>query len=77
MYLYLKAMSLYSIWVCALGHGAINAFANIPSLVLVPDSGYQQTVGPFVNGVIGGLPLILLALLVLLKKAPAPRELSE
>lgn len=66
-----------SIWVCALGHGAFNAFANIPSLLLVPDSGYQQTVGPFANGLIGGLPLMLLALFVLLKKAPAPREQSE
>lgn len=66
-----------SIWICALGHGAINAFANTPSLFLVPDSGYQQTLGPFANGLIGGLPLILLALFVLLKKAPAPQEPSE
>ena len=66
-----------SIWICALGHGAINAFANTPSLFLVPDSGYQQTLGPFANGLIGGLPLFLLALFVLLKKAPAPQEPSE
>ena len=66
-----------SIWICALGHGAINSFANTPSLFLVPDSGYQQTLGPFANGLIGGLPLILLALFVLLKKAPAPQEPSE
>ena len=66
-----------SIWICALGHGAINAFANTPSLFLVPDSGYQQTLGPFANGLIGGLPLILSALFVLLKKAPAPQEPSE
>ena len=66
-----------SIWICALGHGAINAFANTPSLFLVPDSGYQQTLGPFANGLIGGLPLILLALFVLLKKAPAPQEPSK
>lgn len=66
-----------SIWICALGHGAINAFANTPSLFLAPDSGYQQTLGPFANGLIGGLPLILLALFVLLKKAPAPQEPSE
>ena len=66
-----------SIWVCALGHGAFNAFAAIPTLFLAPGSGYQQTVGPFANGIVGGLPLILLALFVLLKKAPAPREPSE
>ncbi|MGX8693021.1 MAG: CPBP family intramembrane glutamic endopeptidase [Clostridia bacterium] len=66
-----------SIWICALAHGAVNAFAAVPSLFLVPDSGYQQTLGPFANGLIGGLPLILLALFVLLKKAPAPQEPSE
>ena len=66
-----------SIWICALAHGAINAFANIPSLFLVPDSGYQQTLGPFANGLIGGLPLLLLALFVLLKKAPASQEPTE
>ena len=66
-----------SIWICALAHGAFNAFANIPSLFLVPDSGFQQTLGPYAVGVIGGLPLLLLALFVLLKKAPASRDASE
>ena len=60
-----------SIWICALAHGAFNAFANIPSLFLRPDGCYQQTLGPYANGVIGGLPLLLLALYVLLKKSPA------
>ena len=63
-----------SIWTCALAHGAFNAFAAIPALFLDPGSSYQQTVGPFANGIVGGLPLILLALYVLLKKAPAPQE---
>ena len=54
-----------SIWICALAHGAFNAFANIPSLLLRADSGFQQTVGPFANGIVGGLPLLLLAALVL------------
>ena len=66
-----------SIWICALAHGAFNAFANTPSLFLVPDSGFQQTLGPYAVGVIGGLPLLLLALFVLLKKAPASRDASE
>jgi membrane protease YdiL (CAAX protease family) len=66
-----------SIWICALAHGAFNAFANIPSLFLVPDSGFQQTLGPYAVGVIGGLPLLLLALFALLKKAPASRDASE
>ena len=41
------------------------------------DSGFQQTLGPYAVGVIGGLPLLLLALFVLLKKAPASRDASE
>ncbi len=57
-----------SVWVCALAHGAFNAFAAIPLLFLDPGSGYQQTIGPFANGVIGGAPMLLLAALVLLKK---------
>ena len=60
-----------SVWVCALAHGAFNAFAATPSLFLNPGSGYQQTVGPYAVGVIGGLPLLLLAAFVLLKKKPA------
>lgn len=63
-----------SIWAPALAHGAFNAFAAIPGLFLAPGSAYQQTVGPYAVGVIGGLPLILLALLVLLKKRPASQE---
>lgn len=63
-----------SVWAPALAHGAFNAFAAIPSLFLVPGSAYQQTVGPYAVGVIGGLPLLLTALAVLLKKRPAPQE---
>ena len=66
-----------SIWICALAHGAFNAFASIPSLLLDPGGSCQQTLGPYANGVIGGLPLMLLALFVLLKKAPAPADAAE
>ena len=66
-----------SVWICALAHGAFNAFASIPSLLLDASGGYQQTVGPFAVGIVGGLPLMLLALYVLLKKAPAPEDAAE
>lgn len=62
-----------SIWSCALAHGAINAFANLPSAVLDPASDFQILLGPFAIGLIGGLPLLLLAAWVLLKK-PSPRS---
>ncbi len=66
-----------SVWPCALGHGAFNAFAATPSLFLVTGSGYQQILGPFANGLIGGLPLFLLALYVLLKGGRAAEKETE
>lgn len=61
------------IWAPALGHGAINAAAALPILFLDPAYADRMTVGPATNGIVGGLPLILLALFVLLKPA-APRQ---
>ncbi|MCR5664511.1 MAG: CPBP family intramembrane metalloprotease [Oscillospiraceae bacterium] len=63
-----------SIWICALAHGAFNAFAAIPALFLAEGISCQQILGPYAVGLIGGLPIFLLALYALMKKAPAPRE---
>ena len=60
-----------SIWAPALAHGAVNACSGLPLLLLDPAYTDRLTVGPVMIGVIGGLPLLLLALFVLLKKAPA------
>ena len=49
------------IWVPALCHGAINAFAGVPTLVLNPAYGNQLLLGPLMIGLVGGLPMILLA----------------
>ncbi len=57
-----------SIWIPALGHGAVNAFAGVPILLLNPAYADRLTVGPLMIGVIGGAPMLLLALFVLLKK---------
>ena len=65
--LYVKTGSL---WAPALAHGAVNACSGLP-LLLDPAYTDRLTVGPAMIGVIGGLPLLLLALFVLLKKAPA------
>ena len=57
------------IWVPALGHGAINAFAGVPILVLDPVYANQLTVGPLMVGILGGLPLLLAAAWLLLRDA--------
>lgn len=49
------------IWIPALCHGAINAFAGVPTLVLNPAYGEWLLLGPLMVGLIGGLPMILLA----------------
>ena len=49
------------IWVPALCHGAINAFAGIPTLFLNPAYGNWLLLGPLMIGLVGGLPMILLA----------------
>ena len=72
--LYVKTGSL---WAPALAHGAVNACSSLPLLLLDPVYADRLTVGPLPIGAISGLPLMLAALFVLLKKAPAPRELSE
>ena len=50
-----------SIWVSALGHGAINAFAGVPTIFLNPAYANRLLLGPLMIGVVGGLPMLLLA----------------
>ena len=49
------------IWVPALCHGAINAFAGVPTLFLNPAYADKLLLGPLIIGVISGLPLVLTA----------------
>lgn len=62
-----------SIWLPALGHGAVNAAAGIPLLIQNPDYADQMILGPTMNGLIAGIPLFLLAAWVLLR-AKTPTE---
>ena len=57
------------IWIPSLAHGAINAFCGVPSLVLNPAFADRSTVGPQMIGILGGLPLLLLAAWLLLRPA--------
>ena len=58
-----------SVWVCAILHGAVNAAGNFPIIFqkLSYMSGAYTVLGPALNGLIAGLPALVLAL-ILLKK---------
>ncbi len=56
-----------SIWVPSLCHGAINAFAGVPMLFLNPSFTDRLLLGPLMIGIIGGLPLIILSVMLLCK----------
>lgn len=56
------------IWFPALMHGAINAFAGVPALFMNPQFNPQPLLGPLMVGIVGGLPMILLAVFISLKK---------
>jgi membrane protease YdiL (CAAX protease family) len=58
------------IWVPALCHGSLNAFAGMPALIMNPAYPDQLLLGPLMIGIIGGFPLILSAVLISIK---APR----
>lgn len=60
-----------SIWIPSLAHGAFNAAAGIPSLFLSPAYPSNSTLGPTMIGLIGGLPLFLLAAWALRREHPA------
>lgn len=64
------------IWFPALMHGAINAFAGIPTLFMNAEFHNEPLLGPLMVGLIGGLPMILLAVFIILKES-RERSLSD
>lgn len=56
-----------SVWTCALCHGAANAIAGLPLYFLLADA-TSYLLGPTFAGLIGGLPLLLLAVYLLTAK---------
>ena len=57
-----------SIWVPALFHGAINAAATLPAAVCLADTGSARLLGPAPNGILAGLPLMILAAAVFFRE---------
>lgn len=64
------------IWMPALCHGAINAFAGVPTLVLNPAYADRLLLGPLMVGLIGGLPMILLAAFLCVRDARKTARVS-
>lgn len=56
-----------SIWVPALFHGAFNAAATLPGAVCLPDTGTARLLGPASNGILAGLPLLVIAAVLLIR----------
>lgn len=54
-----------SIWPAALAHGAVNAVAGAPAVFLPSADAGNRLLGPSPAGLLAGLPLLLLAALVL------------
>ena len=53
------------IWLPALAHGAFNAIAAFPVLLTAPDWSGSPLLGPLPNGLLAGLPFLLLAAFLL------------
>lgn len=60
-----------SIWVPALFHGAINAAATLPLAICIPNGGSLRLLGPSINGILAGAPMIIIAVILLYKNKEA------
>ena len=57
-----------SIWLPSLVHGSFNAAAGVPLLLCRTNTGSGRLLGPAPNGLIAGLPLMIFAAALLLRK---------
>jgi uncharacterized protein len=64
-----------SVWPAVIGHGAINGIANLP--LLFATGTYNLTIGPAVIGIVGGIPFLLLAALLLLLPGALRTDAAE
>ena len=63
-----------SIWLPSLFHGAFNAAAGIPLMVCIADTGSGRLLGPAPNGLISGLPMLIIAAILLIRGG---KDISE
>ena len=57
-----------SIWLPSVFHGALNAVATLPLAVCLTDTGSARLLGPVPNGLLAGLPLIIIAAVFFIRK---------
>ena len=55
------------IWIPALLHGSLNGAATIPLAICRTDTGPARLLGPAPNGLIAGLPMLVCAVIILMK----------
>lgn len=68
------AIKLNSVIPAAMIHSAVNAGAGLA--VIMAKSGYNPLLGPAITGLIGGLPFIIVALILLIKAGHERAELE-
>ena len=56
------------IWVPAIAHGAFNAIAALPQVLVTPADAYYNVLGPMPIGLIAALPLLALAVWLTLRQ---------
>ncbi len=61
-----------SIWVPSLFHGAINAAAGLPLAVCLVNTGTARLLGPSMNGILSGLPLLAAAAVLFFRTEKEP-----
>ncbi len=54
-----------SIWLPSLFHGSINAAATMPIALCIANTGSLRLLGPMPNGLIAGLPMLILGIILL------------
>ena len=59
-----------SVWPAVIAHAAINGIAGLPLLFSTQEINPNMLIGPTPVGLLGGLPWLLLAIILLLKGAP-------
>jgi len=61
-----------SVWPAAIAHGALNGIASLGALFLVKNP--PALLGPYPTGVIGGLPFLMVGIIILLFGFPKERK---
>lgn len=65
------------IWFPAILHGAINAIATVPMLMITSEAAPYRLLGPTTNGLVAGIPLIICAAVLLFGKKKNVKEVME